>query len=664
MSTDAAAGTRVWGERVARLAAEGAGLLIAAPLWLWWAVWKGGYPAAVFLPGLVYLALAAVVLYVFAPRRRLGGPARLALAALSALTVWTLASLLWAEDKGGAEIAIARQTLLLGSFALPLLWPPSRRALAGAVALVPVVALAGGISALVAVSGDAGLLLDGRLVEPSGYPNATAALMAFGVLPALVLASRRRLPAPLRVAMLTSAGGLLGIFMLTQSRGGVAALLLALVLAVAFTPGRLRLLIPVAIALGALGTVLPTLLEVRTVAVDGGDLQAAFETAVRSLVAMTAGLALLALAYVSLDARLDVPPATTRRASGLLALVASVAVAAAAVAVLALGPAPGDWISERVEDFKTPDYSRLESERSRFTGDLGSNRYDYWRVSLDVFADRPLNGSGAGNFIAPFLERRRADKATIFAHSLWLGSLGQLGIVGLLALLGFLGGLVAALARAARSPATPRWLIVAAALPLAYVLLHASADWIDAFPAVIAPAAALAGAAAGLGAVGPAAERGPRSASLWLVLGLGAAAIAALPLLVSARLADRGAATWPQRPAGAIADLERAAELDPLAAAPYVRLGVVAVELRKPQLERRAFEAALERDPSAWYPEYQLGLLAAAEGRRRRATAHLAVAARRNPREVEVTKALRAVHAGRVPDPRAAQQRILESPES
>ena len=52
------------------LALDGAGLLAAVPLWLWWASWKGGYPPPVFMVGIGYLALAAVTL--LGERRSLG----------------------------------------------------------------------------------------------------------------------------------------------------------------------------------------------------------------------------------------------------------------------------------------------------------------------------------------------------------------------------------------------------------------------------------------------------------------------------------------------------------------------------------------------------------------------------------------------------------------
>jgi O-antigen ligase len=654
--------TPVPASRLATVFVEGAGLFVAIPLWVWWAVWKGGHPAAVFLPGIVYIAAAAAVLQAFAVRPRLRGPAAWALGALAAFTLWSLASLLWADDKGAAEVAAARQILFFGAFALPLLWPPSRRALLVGLATLPAVALAGGISALAAALGDPALLADGRLVDPTGYANASAALMAIGILPAVILASRPELAIGWRVAALTVAGLLGGMLVLAQSRGGVAGLALALLLAFALVPGRLRLAIPVAIAALAVGATLDPLLGVRSAIVDGGDAAAALDSAVGALGAMGAGLALAATAYAILDTRIEVGTQVVRRASLGAGAVLAAATLAAAAALALSGPDVGGWISDRAEDFRTPDYSRLESERTRFTGGLGSNRYDYWRVSAEIFAEQPLTGTGAGNFIAPFLKLRRAKKSTFYSHSIWMSSLAQLGAVGFLTILGWIVILVLALrGTALRLGKQRRWLVVAAALPLFYVLAHASADWIDAFPVVAAPPLALAGAAAGMAGAGSSpAAGGWRSASLAIALALIAAAILALPLLVSARLADRGATTWAERPLGAIDDLERAAELDPLAAPPYVRLGVIAIELGRPALERRAFRAALERDPSAWYPDFQLGLLAAARGDRQAARAHLALAAARNPREPELQLALRALRAGRAPDPRAAQGRILE----
>jgi O-antigen ligase len=649
--------------RLDALVLESAGLLVAAPLWIWWAVWKGGYPPAIFLAGVAYLALAALALRMFAPQPKLGDGAAWPLIALAALTAWTLFSLLWAEDRGAAETTAARQVLLLGSFALPVLWPPSARALVVGIALVPAVALCGAVSALGGALGDVTTLVDGRLAGPTGYTNASAALFAAGGLTAVVLASRRELEVPLRAAALGASGGLFGTFVLTQSRGGVVALALTLLLAFVLLQGRLRLLVPLALVALVVAAILDPLLEVRRLAVEGGDAATALRDGVRALAFATLGLWAIGTAYAAVDSRIEVKAALVRRLTAAAAVLLTAALLAGAAAVVASGPDPGEWVSQRVEDFKTPDYGSLESQPTRFTGDLGSNRYDYWRVSAEIFADEPLTGSGAGNFIAPFLERRHAPKSTLYSHSIWLGTLAELGAPGFLALVAFFATLTWALVRAARRRPARRWIVVAAVLPLAYVLLHGTIDWISVFPVVVAPPLALAGAALGIDRQAGPGGRGSKLASLAIVAALVLAALPAAPLLVANGLSDRAVATWRARPAGAAADLERAASLDPLSSTPFVRLGVIDIALERPAHAREAFHSALERDSSAWYPELQLGLLAAAAGQRERAIGDLEAALARNPREPAARSALQAVRAGKSPDPAAVQSRVLEAGE-
>jgi O-antigen ligase len=645
------------------LALDGAGLLAAVPLWLWWASWKGGYPPSVFLAGIGYLALAAIALQMFAPRPPLRRAAAWALVALTAFSAWTVLSLAWAPDGGAAEVTASRQLLFIGSFALPLVWSPTGKALTAGLAVAPLVALCGALSALGGALADPASLVDGRLAGPTGYPNASAALLAAGALPALVLGSRRELAVPWRATALAAAGALLGALVLTQSRGGLAVFAIVFALALLILPGRLRLLIPTGIVLLVVCAALGPLLAVHSTAVEGGDVEAALREAVAALLTCVAVLAAVAAAYAALDARTEIAPRTVRRASrGVAALAVGVALLGA-VGLASSGADVGGWLSDRVEDFKTPDYDRLESESSRFTGGLGSNRYDYWRVSTEIFADEPLGGSGAGNFIAPYLERRRGEKSTIYAHSVWLEALATLGAPGFLLLVAFVVALCLALGAAGRRAGPARWIVVGASLPLAVVLVQGSVDWIGAFPVVTAPALALSGAAAGMGGGGEArAEAGRRAVPIAAIAVLCAATVLALPLLAAARLADRGFSSWRANPARAIDDLERAAELDPLSATPDVRLGVVAIDLERPALARRAFESALERDSSAWYPEFQLGLLAAPHSRAE-ALRRLRVARERNPREAEVRRALGAVLHGGSPAPKRAQRLVLASGE-
>ncbi|MGH2848868.1 MAG: O-antigen ligase family protein, partial [Thermoleophilaceae bacterium] len=143
-------------------------------------------------------------------------------------------------------------------------------------------------------------------------------------------------------------------------------------------------------------------------------------------------------------------------------------------------------------------FTNLESddgETSRLAGG-GGNRYDYWRIALNQFADRPLAGVGAGNYETTYYLERRTDEPITQPHSLELQTLAELGIVGALALglfvLGSLGGFGARV-RAQRGPGGRRALIVAGGGMFLVWLAQTSVDWLHAIPGVTA--IALCGAA-------------------------------------------------------------------------------------------------------------------------------------------------------------------------
>ena len=638
---------------------EGAPLFAMVPLWIWWACWKGGYPPSVFLPAIGYLALSAIALSIAFPRAPVSGARLVALTALAALTAWSIGSLVWADDRGGAEIEAARQVLLFGSFALPVLWPVSRRALVWALAMIPIVALCGAVSALLAALANPAGLIDGRLTDPTGYPNASAALFAVGALVASILAARPEPRDLIRAVALATAGALAGACLLSQSRGALLASAVTLVVAFLLLPDRRRFLVVLVIlGVGLLPAIHP-LLDVHSVAVEGGDLAAAIRHAVRLLTFDCFGLLVVGWLYAWADRRIEVPGNVSRGISLTLAIVVGVAFLGGIGAIVVTGSDVGHWVSDEVESFKTPDYGRLEAEPSRFTAGLGSNRFDYWRAAADIFAEEPITGVGVGNFLAPYLEKRHANKATVYPHNLWMGALAELGAVGLALLFAFLVALGAALLAAARQAAPrSRWIVVGASLPLVYVLIHGSFDWITVFPVVAAPPLALAGADSST--AWSSEPAGSRWISLAVTGGIAMCALLVVPLLLAAGLSERGFATWEDRPVGAVDDLRRAAGLDPLSAAPDVRLGVVEVELGNYEAAREAFQGALRRDGSQWYPRLQLGLLAARAGDRGVGIDELRRARELNPREAVIGATLRKIEAGETPSPRSVQRTVLD----
>ncbi|MFN8174375.1 MAG: O-antigen ligase family protein [Solirubrobacteraceae bacterium] len=656
---------RTAASRAGALLAEGPALLLSIPLWIWWACWKGAFPATVWIPGLAYLAVVAVMLAVAVPRPPLSGARAVALAGLLALAAWSSASLLWADEGGFAWEGAGRAWLAVAAFALPALWPPARRALLVATAALPLAAACGALSALVAALADASSLSEGRLEDPAGYANASGALFVMGALPALVLAARRERAPALRVALLALAGVLAGAALLTQSRGAVAAAVAGIAVAFAAGPGRTRLLVPSGLLAAGVLAVAPALLDVRRAALHGRA-AGALDDAALALGLLGLGLAIAGACYVAVDRRAELSARASRAASRTVAVVCVMGLVAGAATFVAVEGSPVGWAKDRWHSFTHADYNALDRASTRFTGDLGSNRYDYWRVSVDLFAAHPLLGTGAENFAAPYLQRRHTRKAPLYAHSAWFGTLAGLGLPGILALLAFVGAAIAGVARAARaSPAPERALVIAAALPFVALTVHGSADWLAPFGALVAPAVGLVAAACGpatedrLGAERPA---GRRAGSAALACALAAAALATLPVYVSTLLGETAAANARRDPARSLADLRTAQDWNPLAGGLAIDEGLVALDARRPLEARAAFARASRRDPSSWFARLELGLLDARAGRRAAAIRELDEAIARNPREPIARRVRREVAAGKRPDPRAVAHEVLAAP--
>ncbi len=162
--------------------------LAALALFVVWATSQAGYPVTHWAPGaLIVLALLGIALGLV--RLRPGDvpvPVRIALGALAAYTALSYLSILWAAVPGEAWEGANRTLLYLAVFALFACWRQRGRSAALALGAwtLALIALAAFVALHVNAAGDARLqtmLPGGRLLYPSGYPNANAAqwLMAF-----------------------------------------------------------------------------------------------------------------------------------------------------------------------------------------------------------------------------------------------------------------------------------------------------------------------------------------------------------------------------------------------------------------------------------------------------------------------------------------------------
>ena len=656
--------------------------LLGTVVFIVWAAEGGGSRPTTWYPGALFLlGLLAVALFMWT---RLGDAADppnrtvvVAIALLGLYAAWNLLSITWADVKGDAWDGANRTVLyftVFTLFAIPR-WSPRTAALTVGVYAVGVAVVAGATMLDLTQATDPTLsFIAGSLAEPTGYHNATAALFLTAFFPAAFLASRREVHWALRGLLLAAAGLLVEMAIPAQSRGSAIVFPIALIVYIAFVPNRVRAVIAL-LPLGLVaGVAASSLLDIYTVIQEGGDVTGAVDAAGRSvwisLLVLFAGGCGLGL----VDRRFEIPAAAQRWSARIAGGVAAIAaVAAVALALVAIGN-PADWAQARWDDFSSG-YGHEDFNASRFSGDLGSNRYDFWRVAVDEFESHPITGVGADNFAVDYLRERRSEEEPQHPHSLIMRVLAQAGLVGVGLFGGFLTVAVVAVfqARSLLRGGLARGLPAAALASAAYWFGHSAGDWLWVFPAITAPALALLAMTARL------AEGGPVDAS---VVGgerrrrlssgrrraIGAAVAAAVLLLTASYLLPWGAAedvdsataSWRADPDGAFDRLDRASDLNFLSDEPDVLAGAIAERLHDRDRMRTSFEAALDRNPYSWYSWLELGALDAVEGRETSARHRLAEAAKLNPRDELIRSVRASVRRGRPVSLRSIDQALLD----
>jgi tetratricopeptide (TPR) repeat protein len=679
--------------------------LAAVALLIAWATDQAGYPVTHWGPGgLIVLALLGVALGTVGLRwAEVSLPVRIALLCLAAYTALSFLSILWAAVPGDAWEGANRTLLYLFVFALFACW--RQRGVSAALLLVVWTLAMIGLAAFVALhlssltSGTLqSLLPGGRLIYPSGYANANAALWLMAFWPALLLARSARLPWGLRGALAGGAVLLAEVALLSQSRGSLYATPVMLGLVFLFLPERTRtfaMFVPVAAGIGAAA---PSVLHVGNRLHNGSVSATTLHSATTAMFAAALIVGMLTAAGAAAESRLAIGSDSAgriRRVTGAVAIAALVALAAGGW--VAVGD-PIARVHHAWETFKSGSGYAANGKGSRLTSGLGSNRYDFYRVSLDEFLAHPVVGIGADNFQQQYLAHGRSHETPRYPHSIELRTLVQTGLVGaLLALLG-LGGALLASARAirpsrARGAGPPQGAdplaaaVAAAALSgFAYWGVHGSFDWFWEFAGLGAPAFALLGLACALapsgrattksaaspaGAANPAgganradvanAARTPsarlqaiaarrsarRLAAVAGVLVTIAAVVSLAAPWLSQLQVESAVRVWTYAPLSAYARLNDAAGLNPLSDEPYLVAGSIALRFGDLARAEHEFTLALSRSPNDAYATLELGAIASTRGDRRQALSLLERAERLNPRDGLTREAVTLAREGR-----------------
>ncbi|MGZ4314893.1 MAG: O-antigen ligase family protein [Gaiellaceae bacterium] len=637
--------------------------LLVLALVLFWSDQDGGYEPVLWYPGA--LILLGLLVVVASDRRfslRLRDRRTLALAAIVAYAAWSALSILWAQAKADAWDGANRTLLYATAFAILACWPTGKRTKALVAALYAVgVAVLGLVTLQRGVHDPSSILVGSRLAMPVGYTNGAAALFLIPIWPALYLGARREVPALARGLLLATAGALLQLALLVQSRGSALAFPIVLVVFVALVPGRARTLLAATAVLAAAAVNLQTLLDVYDAGSHGKAVAPPLAAARDGIAVSIAVLFVAGTLVALLDRRAEVSRQLARRLEwGIVTAFAVAALAGSAAGALSVGHPLGRvenaWHNFRVG---TPP----DKAASHFISVGGTNRWDFWRVAVRQVGRHPAIGIGVDNFAIDYVRERRSNEEPLYPHSLEVKILLGTGVIGAACFLLFLVfGVAAALRR--RRDQFARGVAVAACSGFVYWFVHGSIDWFWELPALTAGALLLLGLA-----VAPQSSQtdepppGSRRRAVGLAVATPVVAAVALSLVfpwLAAREVDLATQKWQSDPSSAYQRLQRARSLNPLSDNADLLAGAIAEHLHDNVRARAAFSRALDRNPASWYANLEVGILDAMQGRKRIALQYLRRAHELDPLEWQVVDADRRVQSGQPVQLQAMDRSFLQ----
>jgi O-Antigen ligase len=402
--------------------------------------------------------------------------ARLAVAGLAALSLWTIVSIEWAPLRDAAQQDAQRTLIYLGAVLAGIAALRDRRA---ARAVEPVLALGAlvivceGLSerlfpGVFQLSRDT--IAGGRLTQPLTYWNAMGIVAAVGFVLLARLAGDASRPVGLRVA--APAAGLpvaLGLY-LTLSRGALLAVAVGVVVLLVLAPNREQAFAVLVMLLGAAPAIVTAALlsDVRTL---GGGLASRETEGLAVFAVLMASILVIVGAAVTYLKRHQHRRGATRpdRTVRRIATAGGIAVALATAVVVVV------TATSRVAG------NQLPTATSTRLATTESIRGDFWRVAVRGFIDNPIRGVGAGGFETEWRRERTIVYSARDAHSLYLETLCELGLVGAIALLGFIAGVVLCARRAYRlDPVLSAGWIAGVSM----FAVHVAFDWDWEMPAV------------------------------------------------------------------------------------------------------------------------------------------------------------------------------------
>ena len=599
------------------------GLLLVG-LMLVWAIHDGGYDSETWYWGaLASLSLLCGTVVAVGPRDLRRSRLIVASIALFALYVaWSYVSISWAAAPGTALDGSNKALMYLIVFTLMALLPWTSEALTvallvfaigvGAIAVVLLFRLASGTHVN-------DLFVAGRLAAPTGYINSTAALFTIDALLAIALATRRRLPGPLRGLLLALAAASLQTAIIVQSRGWLFTLPVVALFALWSVADRLRFavmcIVPALAALIPIHRLLALYDDTSGASLRHASIQAGEAALLVLLGVFVVGT------LVAWGDKLAAPVKLSRLVRTVLgSVLLAVAFGGGLGGLYVISDHhPVGFVKHELDGFSRPQLGAA----SHFE-DVGTSRYDFWRVALLAFRSHPIGGLGQDNFRDFYYLHRHSTEEPESPHSLEMRLLACTGIVGTALFVGFFVLAVAAAVRARRrGPPEVRAAVGAALLALVVWTIHGSIDWFWEMPALSGPALGFLGAAASLSVPSTvpatASARARRTAPRVLIAGVCVLTVAVcivvlgLPYL-SSHETSIGVGVQARNPRAALSDLRLAAALDPLNPDPGTDAGTIALTTDQWSTAAKRFAQSISRERGAWFPWLGAGLAASELG--------------------------------------------------
>jgi len=206
-----------------------------------WIAKDAGYAPATWYTGGLFLAALAVVALLAYGRVSVSRLALAAIILLGAFAAWSSLSIAWSSDRGIAWDGANRTLLYFVVYAMFVALPWRRESIPVLLVSLSLAALGIGLVDLArSIGNTSDFFIIGRFAAPAGYANAACAVFMFAFWPLAYIAARREPPAVVRGLLLAGGTALVELAVLTQSRGSLVAIPVAVVAYLLIVPRRLR----------------------------------------------------------------------------------------------------------------------------------------------------------------------------------------------------------------------------------------------------------------------------------------------------------------------------------------------------------------------------------------------------------------------------------------